>query len=117
MYTGQDRAAADKLASNLLPAPSATASRLLSLKEYLSSWSTASGGLGGGNLSVPGEALTMMGLTLGSGSKIVAGMYVEPALVNEEVRGGAFGGGVAGFGARLRGPRAVTGQCVARRQR
>jgi hypothetical protein len=87
IYTGKDKTTSDKLASNLLPKPATTAAKLLSVREYLAEWSAANSGAGGGNLSVPGEVLTMMGMTLGSSAKVLAGVYVETAFINEEVRG------------------------------
>lgn len=83
LHTGPDRATAERLASNLLPKPAATMQSLLAVKSYVAEWNaTAAGGAGG---SVPGEVLAMMGLTLGTPSKILAGLYIEPALVREEV--------------------------------
>lgn len=104
MYTGDDKGTSDMLAANLLPHPSATASNLLSMREYLTNWAETSGS--GGNMSVPGEVLTMMGMTLGTSAKILAGVYVETAFVNEEVGrgaqraargGGGFRGSVEGL--------------------
>ncbi|KIZ07740.1 hypothetical protein MNEG_0209 [Monoraphidium neglectum] len=85
IYTGKDKTTSDKLASNLLPKPATTAAKLLSVREYLAEWSAANSGAGGGNLSVPGEVLTMMGMTLGSSAKVLAGVYVETAFINEEL--------------------------------
>ena len=111
MYTGDDKGTSDMLAANLLPQPSATATNLLSMREYLTNWSEAGGGASGGaSLSVPGEVLTMMGMTLGTSAKILAGVYVETAFVNEEVRGRDGGRGqvqATGGGRRDTGTAAV----------
>ncbi|GBF88379.1 ABC transporter A family member protein [Raphidocelis subcapitata] len=82
LHTGPDRALADRLASNLLPKPAATPANLLAVRSYLAGWNESAGGAGD---SVPGELLSLLGLTLGSSSRISAGMYIETALVREQL--------------------------------
>jgi hypothetical protein len=90
LYTGQDRATADALAANLLPPPSATAANLLAVRSYLTQWNETSGGQGS---AVPGEVLSLLGLTLGTSARVFAGLYIESALMREQVGGQAAGRG------------------------
>jgi hypothetical protein len=83
LHTGRDRATANAIAQNLLPKPSTTARSLRAVREYLDTWAQTGGPDSG---SVPGEVLSMLGLTLGSSAKILAGLYVETGLVREQVR-------------------------------
>jgi hypothetical protein len=101
LHTGRDRATANAIAHNLLPKPSTTARSLRAVREYLDAWSQSGGAESG---SVPGEVLSMLGLTLGSSAKILAGLYVETGLVREQVgprghRGRRGSGPHAGAGA------------------
>jgi len=85
LHTGQDRDSAERIAANLLPKPAATAGTFRAIKEYLDAWNKT----GGVNATqVPGEVLNMMGLTLGTSARILAGIYIENALVREQVSKG-----------------------------
>lgn len=92
LYTGQDRPTADRLAANLLPKPAATTQNLLGVQQYLAQWNQS---FGANATSVPGEVLSLMGLTLGTSARISVGLYVETALMRAEV---GRGGGVMGCG-------------------
>ena len=81
LYTGRDRATADKLAGNLLAKPAATPASLLGVQRYLSAWNASEGG---SPSTIPGEVLSKMGLTLGTSARIFAGLYVETALARDE---------------------------------
>lgn len=80
VYTpGQNPALSDKLSEGLLPKPDLQANTLLAAQEYLTK---AVQELSGG-LTVPGEALALLGLKrVGSSSvmKEAAGLYLEAAL-------------------------------------
>jgi hypothetical protein len=82
LYTGQSREAAERLSENLLPKPRATTASLLAVRNYLTEWNKTNGG----GASVPGEVFAKMGLTFGSNSLILAGLYLETAFAREEVR-------------------------------
>lgn len=82
LITGENRTSAARLAANLLPKPSATTNNLLAVRDYLQQWNKTAGGNGD---TVPAELLSLLGLTLGSSSRIYAGLYVETAFLKEEL--------------------------------
>jgi hypothetical protein len=84
LVTGDDPAAAANLTAGLLPQPNLRPAGLLSLQRYLEGFSADMGPEGG---AVPAEFLSLLGLRLGTSSRIQAGLYLETALVG--VRDGA----------------------------
>ncbi|GBF94154.1 ABC transporter A family [Raphidocelis subcapitata] len=82
LYTGRSRRTADALSANLLPKPAASVSSFMAVREYVSHWNQTGGPARG---AVPGEVLSLMGLTLGTSAKILAGVYVETALAKEQL--------------------------------
>lgn len=95
LVTGANRSAAEALSGTLLPRPAATTANLLAVRRYLEDSNVTGGGGGGGadaGGSLPAEVLSKMGLTLGSSGRIVAGVYIEPALTGNQV-GHAWGHG------------------------
>jgi hypothetical protein len=84
LYTGRSRRTADALSANLLPKPATSVSSLMAVREYMSRWNQTGGPARG---AVPGEVLSLMGLTLGTSARILAGVYMETALATEQVGG------------------------------
>jgi hypothetical protein len=80
LYTGEQPGTAAALSAGLLRGPALSAGDLLSLQSYLEGWAGGVGANASGGV-VPGEALSLLGLRLGSASRISAGLFIEPALV------------------------------------
>lgn len=77
LYTGVDRTTATDLSSTLVPAPSFTMSTIGAVQNYFTAFNAS---LGGSGSTIPGELLSILGLTLGTDERVLAGMYVENAL-------------------------------------
>jgi hypothetical protein len=88
LVTGDDPATAANLTAGLLPKPSLRPAGLLSLQRYLEGFSADMGPDGG---AVPAEFLSLLGLRLGTSSRIQAGLYLETALVGVSGARGGWG--------------------------
>ncbi|WIA37022.1 hypothetical protein OEZ86_014006 [Tetradesmus obliquus] len=81
LVTGDDPASSANLSAGLLPPPSLKPAGLLSLQRYLEGFASDMGSDGGG--AVPAEFLSLLGLRLGTSSRIQAGLYLETALAGD----------------------------------
>lgn len=91
LYTGADQATADVLSAGLIPPPNITLGRLQALQRYQREYNAT---MGSSMSTVPGELLSLLGLTLGTAAKSGPGLYLEPGLVRV--------GGAAAVGAAAR---------------
>ncbi|KAF8065710.1 ABCA3 [Scenedesmus sp. PABB004] len=80
LFTGDDPRAAAALAAGLVSPPDLTPGRLVSARSYLEAFNAD---LGTSPATVPGEVLSLLGLRLGTSSRIQAGLYLETALVGD----------------------------------
>lgn len=77
LYTGDNQTLAATLSASLLPEPNLQTNTLLSARQYLERFSAQSSGAA----VVPGEFLSLLGMRLGTSSRIAQGLYVETALM------------------------------------
>lgn len=79
LYTGDNQTLADQLTASLLPAPDLQTNTLLSARQYLTDFSSS--GLATDGAVIPAEFLSLLGMRLGTSSRIAQGLYVETALL------------------------------------
>ena len=87
LYTGSDSSLAGDLTAGAVPAPKVTMAVLMGVMRYLQGFAATFGDVNA--LTIPAELLSLVGLNLGSSSRMnAAGVYIEPAMQGVSIAAG-----------------------------
>jgi hypothetical protein len=78
LYTGDDSSTASTLSDGLLLKPALKPSTLVTAQRYLDNFSSE---MNNSAATLPGEFVSLLGMRLGTSSKIQAGLYLETAMI------------------------------------